>query len=537
MSTDQRRNVFKFIFGNSATFNSLLVGFFFIASSIGIINHEMWRDELQAWLIARDSTSIVDLFRNLRYEGHPALWHLGLYFLNKFTPNPIAMQLYHLLIATTTIFIFVRFSPFTRLQKILFCFGYFPFYEYSIISRNYALGVLFIFLFCTFYPQKFNRTNIFMILATLFLLANTNFYAAIISVAMLVILLLELLDRKNNNQSISFQTKKFVLISFGICFLVILGAIFTIIPASDMVSGLGIKTQFEYYPFLYSLKAIWRSYVPIPYLPLNLNWWNTNILEYATLESTAIYSLLLIILFSFILSKNSKVLILYSLGTGVIISFDYLKYAGQTRHHGHLFILLIACIWISNNESNDYSILLNNTFKVPKKKILKAIILINRSQKQLITIFLIIHFIAGGYAYIKDLTQPFSKSQDTALYIKKLPFYGNSVLAGYKSTSASPLGALLNKKIYYLQNDYYGSFVIWKRDYLEKLNSEDIIDKLQKLASQENRKIILSLDYELESDIIKKAKSRLIILELSKFQESIAGENYFVYLIEKKLER
>jgi hypothetical protein len=44
----------------------------------------MWLDELQAWLIARDSSSVIDLFKNLKYEGHPGLWHICLYLISRF---------------------------------------------------------------------------------------------------------------------------------------------------------------------------------------------------------------------------------------------------------------------------------------------------------------------------------------------------------------------------------------------------------------------------------------------------------------------
>ena len=37
--------------------------------------HEPWEDELQAWCIARE-LSIPEIFHQMRYEGHFALWYL-----------------------------------------------------------------------------------------------------------------------------------------------------------------------------------------------------------------------------------------------------------------------------------------------------------------------------------------------------------------------------------------------------------------------------------------------------------------------------
>ncbi|MUL38781.1 hypothetical protein [Gloeocapsopsis dulcis] len=120
-------------------FTFWVVCLFFLVSLIGILNHEMWLDELQAWLIAKDSTSLVDLFHNLRYEGHSGLWHINLYLISRFTQNPTAMQFFHLSIATASVYIFVRFAPFTRLQKILFSFGYFPFTSTTLLAETMAL--------------------------------------------------------------------------------------------------------------------------------------------------------------------------------------------------------------------------------------------------------------------------------------------------------------------------------------------------------------------------------------------------------------
>ena len=52
---------------------------FLIIGAVIAWHHEMWRDEMQAWLIARDAPSVIELFKILkRYEGHPSVWHLGL---------------------------------------------------------------------------------------------------------------------------------------------------------------------------------------------------------------------------------------------------------------------------------------------------------------------------------------------------------------------------------------------------------------------------------------------------------------------------
>ena len=47
---------------------------------LGLRAHELWRDETQAWAVARDSGSLFQLLATgIRYEGHPPLWYCLLY--------------------------------------------------------------------------------------------------------------------------------------------------------------------------------------------------------------------------------------------------------------------------------------------------------------------------------------------------------------------------------------------------------------------------------------------------------------------------
>ena len=61
----------------------------------------MWRDELQAFMLAAASQTPLDLFAKLKYgaEGHPGLWYLLLWLVTRFTTDPIWMQASQLLIA------------------------------------------------------------------------------------------------------------------------------------------------------------------------------------------------------------------------------------------------------------------------------------------------------------------------------------------------------------------------------------------------------------------------------------------------------
>ncbi len=73
-------------------FNLSLLALYILLTVITMLAHEMWFDEIQAWLIARDSHDIVDLIHNLRYEGHPALWYLLLMPLTRLSVTPCSCR-------------------------------------------------------------------------------------------------------------------------------------------------------------------------------------------------------------------------------------------------------------------------------------------------------------------------------------------------------------------------------------------------------------------------------------------------------------
>src|SRR6185369_6341512 len=106
--------------------------------------HEPWRDEVEAWLVARDAASPLALLHQLRYEGHPSLWYAVLWPLTRLG-GPALMQGAAALIATASTFVFARFAPFPRLARALFAFGVLQVWEWGAIARNYGLGALFLF--------------------------------------------------------------------------------------------------------------------------------------------------------------------------------------------------------------------------------------------------------------------------------------------------------------------------------------------------------------------------------------------------------
>lgn len=513
------------------TYPNCLILVFFILSFIGILNHEMWRDETQAWLIARDASSLTELYENFKFEGHPGLWHLCLFIITKFTHNPFAMQFFHILISTAIVWVFVKLSPFNILQKTLFTFSYFPLFEYNLISRNYSLGLLLIFTFCYLFTRK-NR-NYISIFLTLALLANTNIYSLIICLCLSATLMIDIarIYRTNKNQ---LNRKQINHIGIGLLIL-ILGlslCLFQLLPLAIRGTAYNVKpnigkavvSEFDYIltklkDLAYVLRGIWYSYIPIPNF-IKYHFWGYNITTISTYLSLPVscLSLFLIFVSVSIFIEKPTVLFLYLSSTLGIILFSWLKFLGTLRHHGHLFIIFLACIWISKFFRKSYDI---------PKRLQKLSKHLKKNQTKIITIILLIQMFSGLYAYSMDLIYPFSKSKATAEFIQQQGLRDSFIL-GNKDAIISPVSAYINKKIFYLEYERLGSFFQNPQKKIIK-NQSELIDRINKIVADNSKNNVLILSYPLN---IK--SNRLNITPIGEFSNSIvAEEKYYIYLVEK----
>lgn len=134
-------------------FNLIAIIGYSIITLILVFYHENWRDEAQSWLIARD-LSIIDLFKQLKYEGHPCLWYLILFPFAKLGFPYITENLISWIIMIITVWIVLKKSPFDNMLKILFVLTTPFIYLYPVISRSYCLIALAIVLIATTYKSR-----------------------------------------------------------------------------------------------------------------------------------------------------------------------------------------------------------------------------------------------------------------------------------------------------------------------------------------------------------------------------------------------
>ena len=509
-----------FSLANIKHFESFLLLIFFILGLLGILNHAMWRDELNGWLIARDSPSLTDFWNNIRYEGHPILWYACLYLLNQITRNAIAMQLFHLLLATMGMGLFIYFSPFSRLQKLLFTLGYLPIYEYLLISRNYAIGVLFLFAFCTlFKSREKNYLGLAIILA---LLANSNAYCLLITVALTITLIFEYIVSKYINLEIKINASlQNALLSLLIVLLGISLSVILLMPPTDSTLQGGADQwflQWDFHRFNQALTRIWNSYILV-LVPGDSK--PPDVFLFAIISLGILAFVITIFL------EYPIVLGFYLMGTGGIVLFTYLKFLGSARHYGHLYLILIAAFWLSQYYSPS-NILTQFIFKIPEKFTPIITRWLNWTKKYKVTFLMMILYAqlaAGIVSFSRDVFLPYSASRETAQYIKAKGWQDRFIV-GSEDFAISPISGYLERKIYYPESQKEGSFVLFNQQ-RKIVNDQEILDQLQKLIHQNPKPLLLILNHKLDA-----SSSGLTIEPLKEFTHSFIGnETYYLYEI------
>lgn len=138
-----------------AKVSAAVIWFCFTAFSLYIAPfHEIWADEVQAFLIARDASFSEILTVIPHQEGQPVLWHLLLKLLIAIFGEELNITYVSIVVMSITVGIFLFCCWVPLIYKILLPFGHYFLYQYNIISRNYCLAYLAMVLLAVLYEKR-----------------------------------------------------------------------------------------------------------------------------------------------------------------------------------------------------------------------------------------------------------------------------------------------------------------------------------------------------------------------------------------------
>ncbi|MDR3709197.1 MAG: hypothetical protein P4L33_12925 [Capsulimonadaceae bacterium] len=414
--------------------NGALLVAFVAALAAVMARHEPWVDEVRAWQIVVDSHSPGDVVSLSRHELHPALWYFALYAVKLLHGGIAGMQVAHLLFATAVAALILYRSPFPMALRVAFILSYVLFYEYGVISRNYAPGILFLFAACSVSVRTGRGFLLAAILLALAMQANV-FSWLIAAVYGALLIGRALLSRRRGAQEP--DARRIVAASA-----IMLGGLFVSLaqfyPPSDFASPIE-RVPLSGMELVASVARITRALfaVPVP----DVHFWNTNQVT-ASLGSVpaALLGIALLAISGFLLRRSPFAFTFFAAATLAVLLAVFVMETRAARHIDHFFIVLIMAMWLAYGEQDN----------VPEAE--------QRWRTLFLAIIAAVQFAGMAVSVCFDWQLPFDRSREAAACIRT-NHLENLPIFGYEDYNASAVGAYLNRPVYYPQSGRTETFV------------------------------------------------------------------------------
>lgn len=351
---------------------------------VGISRHEIWWDEAQWFLIARDAPSLGALFFQLHREGHPLLGYLLLRIITGLGGGVVAMQVFQGAVALGVGIVLSRF----KMKTVFFAailFGYYFVFEYAVIARPYALANLFLLLGVL----ELNRGRRDWQCGAWFGLACMTMIIPLI----LVVCMVPLLVRFGRGDG---RSDRAAYLRF--CGLVAIGVVIAVISARPVVEG-NMKPiwSFTILPLSLAVTVLQQALYDAFCIGAAVRWpagWHAMTMGVA--NGAEVLAFLAALVFAFRYSGRRGAAMFF-IGTCALLYFFLTRYSGTPRQHGYIWVL-----WILS--------LLMNPQALTK-------IFADRGARIAMLLLLGLQIPRGALLLASDIAFPFSQSKNAAQWI------------------------------------------------------------------------------------------------------------------------
>ena len=512
----------------------LLFGLWLAAVGALAWRHVIWRDEARALSFAIQGEDWIAMLRGLHGDGHPALWYFLLRSVHAITGRPEALGLVALAVAVAAAWLLVWRSPFPRPLIGLILASHFFIYEFSVMARNYGIGMLILFALAIAYPKC--RERGVALGALLFLLANCNVIATILAGAFLLFWFVDLVEKTGPRWSPAMTNfalnAAIAAAGAALCFATvyptfndaavaahpagmgardILGAIANPAPAFARLLG----------------RQVSPTYLALPWTPILV----------------ALGGPLLIgATFGLIERKGALLACLASLA-GLSV-FSLLVYPGDYRHEATWLAFVIAMYWICWKPSQPV-----HDQPAPHREG-RGLALVRRAGFAFFVVLLGVQATLGlaDLAFAAIVGTPESRSRDFADLVSRRPDLKDAILIGDPDYMLEPMHYYLPNRTYLIREQRYGDTVRFTRKARLDLTLGDLLDEARAIHTSTGRPVVILLAWRLgdmdparvyresyvwtfaaPGDQIEGFREATTLL--AQFPKATSGESYDVYLL------
>ena len=512
----------------------LLFGLWLAAAGALAWRHVIWRDEARALSIAIGGESWTAMLHGLHGEGHPALWYLLLRAAHEVGGRPEVLPILALAIATAAAWLIVWRSPFPPALIGLILASHFFIYEFSVMARNYGIGMLILFALAIAYPRC--RGHGVALGALLFLLANCNVIATILAGAFLLFWFVEILEETGPRWSpamANFALNAVIAATGAALAFTTVYPTFNDAAVAAHPGGVGprdiLGAIFDPAPAFAQLLG-WRvapTYLVIPWTP-----------------AVVAFGAPLTIGATFGLMERKGALLACLASLAGLSAFFRLVYPGDYRHEATWLAFVIAMYWISwkpNRHLHPQAALDPNG---------RSLALIHQAGFACFLVLVGVQAALGlaDLAFAAIVGTPESRSRDFAELVSRRPDLKDAILIGDPDYMLEPMHYYLPNRTYFVRERRYGAYVRFTRKARLDLTLGDILDEARAIRASTGRPVAILLAWSLSEmdrahvyresyvwtfsapgDQIERFRQATTLL--AQFPKATSGESYDVYVL------
>jgi hypothetical protein len=437
-------------------------------------HHEYWRDEVRAFSLARQAATPFDLYGLLQNEGHPIVWYLLLFIGKSIVNTPLVLPIISIFVALSAVCFFMFFAPLPFWFRCLFLTT-FPLFEYSVMARNYGIGMLFLFVCAALYRHREKRPWAFAL--SLALLANTHALCAILAILIVGLWFYEEIRTQSPHPlrtRLARMAGPFALVAAG----VLLCALFVIPNGSTVATSV----------YQMGPGDIFRAFIDALFQP-----WNT--FHYLMLfPSPWFVSTLLLMAILGLLSKPSLMVAAF-IGEIAFGVFFRVVYPGFYRQEGLYFIFLLFLYWIY--------------FDSPPNALPTRVgrWITRFGFYGAMGILLLFNSVRGTAAVVEDIQQARSSSKAFGEFLATSVMYHDAIILPEPSAFMESLPMYASNTIYLPRQHRFGNVVSNTTQSDHRLTLGELLALAEILHVQYNKPILIVIGFEdfsrLSSDSIQ----------------------------------
>lgn len=385
---------------------------FSVLTLIGALNHEIWFDEAQAWNIARDN-DLAGIFRMMKHEGHPALWHIILHILSKLGVTASFLPLVSWFFSMITVGIILLKSPLHPVMNLSMMFSMGFLYANTVISRVYCILQFILVMLACIYPRRKEHPLLYGLCIAL--LANTHIVMWGLIGALGIYMIIDFFKEcKKASKKENVLRITGIAIAGG-------GVLMLILPLIGCMTMEGNTSVAE---TTFTVKGIFRSLIHYTnnICDFFISFSKTKPINYFLLYILGIFILLIPV---FMRHSAKNCIIFVSFMFGYFVASEVIWY--QNVNRAALFILVVfITLWLIKTENNHTPKNRQLNLKMDSellKKFIKTLINIDnkwyRSCCIILTGIMMLSFPAAFYNLFKDYSSYFSVEKAAADWINE----------------------------------------------------------------------------------------------------------------------